>query len=85
MTVRAKMKCTEIATRAVDSYDHETKKTVPVTQEVVRFSAACGDENRQWSQHTPQGTIELHITNPAAVARFKPGAHYYVDFSPAEG
>lgn len=82
--VRAKMKVHEIAARQVDSYDHETKQTKPVAQEVVKLSAVMGEENKPWSQFTPQANVELHITNPAAVAQFKVGGVYYVDFSPAE-
>lgn len=82
--VRAKMKVTELTTRAVDLYDHETKKTRATTAEVVKLSAVSGEENRPWSQYTPQGTVELHITNPDAVKQFAIGATYYVDFTPAE-
>lgn len=82
--VRAKMKCHEIASRQIDSYNHETKQTVPIPNEVVRLSAVTGDDNKPWSQYTPQANVELHITNPAAVAQFKVGGVYYVDFTPAE-
>ena len=82
--VRAKMKCHEIASRVIDSYDHENKRTVQVANEVVRLTAVSGDENKPWSQYTPQGSVELHITNPAAVAQFKVGGVYFVDFTPAE-
>lgn len=78
------MKCHEIASRMIDSWDAEAKKTVPVRNEVVKLSAVTGDENKPWSQFTPQGTVELHITNPAAVAQFVVGGVYYVDFTPAE-
>lgn len=81
--VRAKMKCHEIAQRVIDAYDHEAKKTVPTPQEVVKLTAVYGDENKPWSQHTPQGTVELHITNPEAVKQFAVGGVYYVDFTPA--
>lgn len=82
--VRAKMKCTEIATREASFYDPSTKETKPGTNEVVKLSAVMGDENKPWSQYTPQASVELYITNPDAVAQFKVGGVYYVDFSPAE-
>lgn len=82
--VRAKMKVHEIAARQIDSYDHETKKTVPKPEEVVKLTAVSGEENRPWSQYTPMASVELHITNPAAVAQFRVGGVYYVDFTPTE-
>lgn len=81
--VRAKMKCVEIASRVIDSWDSDVKKSVPVKNEVVKLAAVTGDENKPWSQYTPQASVELHITNPAAVAQFTVGATYYVDFTPA--
>lgn len=39
------------------------------------------DENKEWSQYTPSGSIELHITNPDAVFEF---GEYYIDFTKAE-
>ena len=83
MTVRAKMKCTEIATREANRYDHETKQLIPGTNEVVKLSAVQGDENKPWSQYTPQASVEMYITNPEAVKQFTVGGTYYVDFSPA--
>lgn len=82
--VRAKMKCTEIATREANRYDPETKKLIPGTNEVVKLSAVQGDENKPWSQYTPQASVELYITNPDAVRQFKVGGCYFVDFSPAD-
>ena len=84
MSVRSKMKCTEIATRAVEIYDRETRTSRPGTNEVVKLSAAMGDENKPWSQYTPQATVELWITNPEAVRQFAVGGTYFVDFTPAE-
>jgi hypothetical protein len=83
MRVRAKMKCVEIATRESNRYDPETRKTIPGTNEVVKLSAVMGDENKPWSQYTPQASVEMYITNPDAVRQFTVGGEYYVDFSPA--
>lgn len=81
MSVRAKMKCLEIATRA--AYSGVTTGVEP-TNEVVKLTAVTGDENKPWSQHTPQASVELYITNPEAVKQFKVGGLYYVDFTPAD-
>lgn len=75
--VRAKMQCGSIDKRL--SYTG-AKDTI----DVVRLNPVTGDANKPWSQHTPQGSVELHITNPAAVGQFKVGETYYVDFTPAE-
>ena len=42
------------------------------------------DENKSFSLYTPTGTVKLHITNPAAIDFFEPGAEYYVEFRKAE-
>lgn len=82
MNVRAKMKCTEIATRTADRWDPEAKKNIPGTNEVVKLSAVMGEENKPWSQYTPQASVELYITNPEAVRQFTVGGEYFVDFTP---
>ena len=42
------------------------------------------EENKSFSIYTPSGSIELHITNPAAVNFFEPAGEYYVEFRKAE-
>ena len=81
--VRAKMQCVEIATRQANTYNPDTRQMVPGTNEVVKLSAVMGEENKPWSQYTPQGTVEMYITNPDAVEQFTVGECYYVDFTPA--
>lgn len=41
------------------------------------------DENKSFSLYTPNGKIEMHITNPEACGFFKPGEEYYVEFKKA--
>jgi hypothetical protein len=41
-------------------------------------------EDRRFSQATPNGSMELHITNPAALEQFKTGKTFYVDFTEVE-
>jgi len=48
------------------------------------YSADPASENKAFWDATPNGSIELHIQNPAAAERFVPGQAYYVDFTPAE-
>ena len=45
-------------------------------------------DNKDWSQWTPSGTIQMTITNPAAfkvfVEAFKARKRFYVDFTEVE-
>lgn len=41
-------------------------------------------EDQRFQKATPSGHIEMQIDNPAALAQFKLGEPYYVDFSPAK-
>ena len=52
------------------------------TQESVKLSAVGGPENENWSKWTPSGSIEMTITNPAALDQFKVGGHVMVTFEP---
>ena len=74
MTVRAKFRVN--ATRQQIGYDNQK-------QEVVELSAVMDEANKQWSMYTPQGSISLTITNPAAVDQLALGGFFYVDFTPA--
>ena len=41
-------------------------------------------ENRAFWEASPNGKLELTITNPAASGIFEPGAEYYLDITRAE-
>jgi hypothetical protein len=75
MTVRAKFRVASLRQQFVG--DHAPP------QEVVELQAVTDELNKQWSQYTPQGRIEMHITNPEAAKRFPVGAYFYVDFTEA--
>lgn len=74
MSIRAKFQVTSI--ESVIAYGGGK-------QEVVKLTVVNDEANRAWSQYTPQGRIELHITNPAAVDQLPLGKHFYVDFTEA--
>ena len=78
MSVRAKFRCcgiNHVHTGGTNSVAAISR--VPVwEQEGV---------NKQWSHATPQGKIEMTITNPDAVEQFELGKEYFVDFTPANG
>ncbi len=47
------------------------------------YPGGDSEENKSFSKWTPQGKIELTITNPSAIAAFELGKAYYIDFTPA--
>lgn len=74
MTVRAKFRVNALKT----ILDYNGNK-----QEIVDLMAVSDDANKAWSMYTPQGTISLTITNPAAVEQLALGKFFYVDFTEA--
>lgn len=53
----------------------------------LRFDTQYDDtipEDQRFQKATPSGHAELVVDNPAAVAQFKEGQAYYVDFTPAD-
>ncbi|MCK5432162.1 MAG: hypothetical protein KAJ03_05425 [Gammaproteobacteria bacterium] len=60
--------------------------------EVLRMSAVCKsdpypddgfDEDNTFATFTPTASLEIQITNPDLIGKFKPGQKYYLDFSKA--
>lgn len=51
----------------------------------VRLDAVEGDtdENKNFWEATPSGTIELYITNEKALDQLEEGEEYYVNFNKA--
>lgn len=43
------------------------------------------EENKAFWQDTPNGKLEMFITNPTAREFFAAGAEYYIDFIPVTG
>lgn len=43
-----------------------------------------GPGNESWSKWTPSGRLDMHITNPDALAQFEAGKSYFLDFTPAD-
>lgn len=73
MTVRAKVQVQSI-THHMWNAKAATVKLAPVYDT---------KNNKSWSEATPSGSIELTITNPAALAQFELGKFLFVDFSDA--
>lgn len=71
--VRAKFVCESVT-------NYEGSKTAK-----LRAVYGTAEENADFTKYTPNGTIEVNITNDAPASRaFEPGKNYYVDFTPAE-
>jgi hypothetical protein len=48
----------------------------------VQLTAAAGPGNEQWSAATPSGSIQMTITNSAALDAFEVGVYYEVTLRP---
>ncbi len=72
-TVRAKFKVTSLTEQENGLF---SVKLQPVTSGSL--------ENEQFFKYTPYGAIEMGTINKAGAENFKPGAQFYVDFTPAE-
>jgi hypothetical protein len=57
-------------------YGYGQVKLSPVT--------SGSEENKQFWQYTPSGSMELNINNPVALEKFEVGKEYYIDFTLAE-
>lgn len=70
----------------VQSVQNVHQPNPDATCAIVKLAAVYGDGkgNETWSKYTPQGSVELTITNPAAVEAFELGASYYLDFTKAD-
>lgn len=78
MAVRAKLKLTAIT-------ESKWHKDMPGSK-VLKFSAQYDTsipEDQRFQKATPNGTCEMQIDNPDALAQFELGQDYYVDFTPA--
>lgn len=42
------------------------------------------DEDNTFAKYSPCVALDITITNPALLGKFKPGKTFYVDFTPAE-
>lgn len=49
----------------------------------LRACTTGSEENKDWSKYTPNGKIEMTITNPDASAQFQPGHEFYITFEHA--
>ena len=78
MTSRAKLKLTHIT-----SEDHGLTEPYKTLNFSAQYDALI-PEDKRFQKATPTGSAKLQVDNPAALAYFKVGKYYYVDFSEAE-
>lgn len=66
MSVRAKMRCTQVSSNFYQS--HKDGKSITHEQKVVRLQPIYETEgpNRKWCEATPSGQLELAIDVPEA-------------------
>jgi hypothetical protein len=78
MRVRAKFTCNSITRtkRWNGPGEVQTIKLSPVT--------SGSDENKEFFDATPTGSIELGTVNEAAAKQFELGKSYYIDFTLAD-
>jgi hypothetical protein len=73
MNIRARFKCYSVT--------HDSGKN-----EIVVLQAAYGtrdaNDNVQWSKYTPNGKLEMTISQDGAQNQFVPGLDYYLDIAP---
>lgn len=76
MSTRAKFKCNHVTN--FGEYENASLHAV--------YAGDKNEEDNQFSKATPSGSLEITISNPAAIGFFKPGKDYYLDISevPAE-
>lgn len=77
MTVVAKMICDGIEDASPDAAQWRRVRLRPV------YASGPDDPNASWSRHTPSGSVDLMITNPAAFQQFVSGREYLVTFEEA--
>jgi len=80
MSVRAKFKVHNVAPYTDSSGKVYGQK---VSMSPV-YDSNPESENAKFFNATPWGEIVLGTVNTAAAEQFKPGAEFYVDFTPAE-
>ena len=78
MSVRAQFRCHSVA--ALDPGDDNR----PISKVKLMAVYGRGVENAAWSRATPNGFLEMTITNPDAINAFVPGQAYWLDISPIE-
>lgn len=81
-TMRAKLRVNSVEPYPMDGQP---------SQERLRFSAVSAkaypadgsDEDNTFARYTPSASLEMTITNPALLGKFRKGQVFYLDFTEA--
>lgn len=76
--VKAKFRCMKIEHAHV-----EAEGECAATVNLVPVWTGYKGENASWSKYTPSGSLQMLITNPAAIADFELGRDYFLTFEQA--
>ena len=76
--MRAKLQIEYITTRT----GSETLKFHAVAK--PQYPGDGADEDNTYARFSPSASLEITITNPALLGRFRPGQKFYVEFTEAE-
>jgi len=77
--MRAKLKLISVTS----GENHEALKFTAVAK-TGAYPEDGSDEDNTYAKFSPQASLDITITNPELVGKFKPGEKYYVDFSSAD-
>lgn len=77
-----KTRCKFVVRQAVTEYNNAG----PTGQTRFRLEAVCDawiPENQAFTKWTPQGVLEVTVSNPMAAAMLSTGGYFYLDLIPA--
>lgn len=84
MSVKAKFKCNKVTEYSNDGGKTVAGKNINMSAVIAyQTDGSRLDENESWSAATPSGTLDIHISNPAAFEQFQEGKNYYLTFEEA--
>lgn len=81
MSIRAKFTITSVL-HSTDGAGNKTQEQITASAVMTRSDES--EVNKQWSKWTPYGELKLHISNPGAFDRMRPGQYFFVDLTPCE-
>ena len=76
--MRAKMQI-----RSVKIFESSEKLKLECVSRVI-FGSHGENEDNTFACYTPSGSMELTVTNPDLLGKFKPGQKFYLDFTESE-
>ena len=78
--MRAKMQVTRV--EKSEQSQNETLHFTAVAKSGM-YPEDGSDDDNTYAKWSPSGVLMLQVANPALWGKFKPGAKFYLDFTPA--